>query len=1159
MQWFKLMGNYKPFWNNLSENIPAKHIEDIVKELNKEYNTTWEPIKNKVELKDLNNCALYTDFKSMPNYLKMLNDDGTAFYFYLVDYTQIMGNKNGLNFLAVYELDRYMTIYYGKLQTLLNNRVNVLHLFKYCNRYNFDKEKNAININLLKMPQFNNSLNVFNFNYIRKPLIGFSSEDIYNNNFSYPIPDSIKLYSWNPVVRDTWNCWVKTDFLNKVNKNNRYRYLVAKASALIDNLNYDITWKDAQNIPTFSADAKIIIPIPDKMTLKMGEEPKVPAYMDITNKTLLNAFNAFDIKQTNDLTVSPLGNNFIGSYECDIPYSVWYGLSLREPDKVGFKFGYNKGVPYDEKTNNTNNGRLDTVPIVFFIIDTNYAPRIKLINSTNDTNNTLTNKINHIIKNINQWVPETEPTLLTPLYYKEVYKQDNDASIETNLSYLDLTIDEAYNGFNTYAYLCYDSTLNIAYDYNKNNNDLNSYWNNSNSNLRNDINLNLGVYSSSATNYYNENSTAIITGIKNNQIEADKINADTMHSTIAGITGFFGGLTGSILGFFSGNLSAGASGLYSSINSINNAGNSIYKQRKQLEQNNLNLASNIKNIQTGSSTALINPYIAGSIPNKSINDKTLFNIYSNELTDHNKVKVFNYILNNGYPFNSIAPINDYDNRQYMNVLHVDTSTAGDEILNLLLSKETNFFNNLTYNNAFLGWLNQKHKIYKATHLINVTDFMAPDYVHNVENNLNIINIKDINDVIKGGEPWQITENFYPLNYQSKNDFLTPYTIDFDSWNKSLKDHIKSYNPMLSDAFLNNLVFNYNFSDNNNTVIVSIKSNSILYYGVKVIKGINYIPAMVADLTKINNIKNWFVGIRWPRISYKNEQGYNIPIEDTAPYIVDMATRIKLISMATNDIERLIYSTLEVSTYKLGEVKNTLTIRIRFNDKLCRVYNSLYSNQLYIVRYYSDINPEAPYLLKDVENTVYYFTYNNPNLQHYTYSSENDLNQWFNVITTTKKLYPYLLICDRGTNKYNFKINFEKIFYIEYFKDFFNPNHFNIIDENYKRMLFFNYVLPSDALWDSYSYPYLLINRDALIIHSFNNVFKSLCQKEGNDINPYLYYESGYQEMGVSPVWWYELPKFNDFTDWERYVKELKYWNKYYDKQDKTDIKKLQEK
>lgn len=1122
MQWFKLMGNYKPFWNNLSENIPAKHIEDIVKELNKDYNTTWEPIKNKVELKDLNNCALYTDFKSMPNYLKMVNDDGTAFYFYLVDYTQIMGNKNGLNFLAVYELDRYMTIYYSKLQTLLNNRVNVLHLFKYCDRYIYDKEKDTININLLKMPQFNNSFNVFNFNYIRKPLIAFSSEDIYKNNFDYPILNRIiTLDSWNPAVRKEFKLDLSADFLNQVNNNKRFRYLVAKGSALIDNLNYDITWKDAQNTPTFSADAKIIIPIPDKMWTHLTQSKEHGLY--ITNKTLLNAFNAFDIKQTNDLTVSPLGTNFIGSYECDIPYSVWYGLSLREPDKVKFVFGYNKDVPNDE-----GKARIPAVPIPFFMIDTNYAPRIKLISNTYNDNNTLTNKVNNLIQNIKTWTPETDITLLTPLYYKEVYKQDNDASIETNLSYLDLTIDEAYNGFNTYAYLCYDSTLNIAYDYDKNNNDLNSYWNNSNSNLRNDINLNLGVYSSSATNYYNENSTAIITGIKNNQIEADKINADTAATATRTVTGYFNSIFNGMTAAFTGNIGGVLATPFNAINNIVNGSVNIYKQRKQLEQNNLNLASNIKNIQTGSSTTLINPYIAGSIPNKAINNKTLFNIYSNELTEWDKNKVFSYVLEHGYPFNSIAPINDYDNRQYMNILHVDTSTTGDEILNLLLSKENNFFNNLTYNNAFLSWLNQKHKVYKTTHLINVTDFMAPDYIHNVENSINKIHIKDINDIIKNKPDEELLFKYNSeIATYSEQQLDCVASIQYDKITEIIKKELIKLNPHLSKNFWDTCLFSIKLNATNEYFKVSIKSmNMLIGNTLKLNQKHNNWHILITNINLkklLQDGKQYAIGFKY----YENFSGMRLlsnvslinHICHGYPYLYKYAKFLSIINMdnGTGDIRAGV--TIMLDNSNLFAVNYTITIIVPYIDL-------------------KDLINDYNYLIK-FNNTATGLTY-----LKYKWTTQQELEA-IEQKEELKNTYSILYITNKEAKQpFKFSNNYLLI-------EGISPNkQLTTGIKPFKKPLGYNIERAYELVPNIYTF------------WNYNNLYTFYSSVWFNDLKKFNIMKNPDGAMDKALYWYrqdvkldwvYDIPYDDETT-----AKLLKIQAEY-DKQDKTAIKKLQEK
>ncbi|MCF0124171.1 MAG: hypothetical protein HUJ68_00130 [Clostridia bacterium] len=169
--------------------------------------------------------------------------------------------------------------------------------------------------------------------------------------------------------------------MEKTNNLNRYRYLVAKSSAKVNSTDNE------KLISTNTTQTIIVVPFLDSIDVSHG-------------------LNDLSITKNQNGALSALGDNQIGIFDCDLPYSIIFGMV--DNDKV--KMLYAENVLNDSTI----------VQIPFFEIDINYTRKIQLLNYILYTKGFL-GKLQYMINNSDKVLPETEPLFLAPNRYQEVY------------------------------------------------------------------------------------------------------------------------------------------------------------------------------------------------------------------------------------------------------------------------------------------------------------------------------------------------------------------------------------------------------------------------------------------------------------------------------------------------------------------------------------------------------------------------------------------------------------------------------------------------------------------------------------------------------------------------------------------------------------------
>lgn len=789
-KWYKLE-NYKPYWNNESTAIPYKHIEEIVKELEdtRGNNTIlWKEINNAINWAfPLEEATLQTKQQDYPQYLKCT--DGTNnFYFYFSKVNNVASQKNNTFYYDVnYQLDNYMTYFHNKLHILLDKNIRVKHIKKFSNRLEWTVDENnkvkSITFDLLKNKEFGNTEPINNNQLVRNYCYGTNYNQLWKDNYNdIEIPNNVEIPNWKTADRISID-WA--DFYT-ANERGRYGYIICKSSAK----QYGKT-DQSKSFQGHASNTKLIIPL-----------------FNVNNEyqnNLINGLLNFDITIEQECLVNALSaDNFIGYFECDIPFSIWYGESKKN-NKVKLLHGYNKINTSDRKN------------IIFFEVPANYAPKIKIVNFTNYSKG-IEGKIKTIIKNINYWIPESEPTLLNPSYYQERTYIDNGKYLSTDTSLIKFNISDINTlentGLNLYAYLCMDNILSIAYDYDQFNNELNPIWNNKNSNLRSELSINSGIYGSSSDNFYANNANTMTTGLQvlRNNIATDWVNqgSNLLKEIFHPIKNF--------------------------IKLVTHTTQQSYKTIND----NLEMSKNINNIASNPNTTLSNPFVDASIPNKEIEGNTLFNTYTNELHPWDKEVIFENVLMNGYPFNKIDNINTFNNRKYMNVLQIDVSYNFDTLIHTLINNDNTIFNSLDYNYTFLAWLSCLHRVYNTLDLINVLDYKDSGYIDNLEKDLPI----------------------FPDIRTNINNYIKNTNIQYSTYRRIWK-RLLELNPNIPDDLYKDIeIVQYD-----NSITITAWPNSKKYYGSILINCIK-LPNELLINTNITN--NGIIKM----VYYKNDNDSN---------------------------------------------------------------------------------------------------------------------------------------------------------------------------------------------------------------------------------------------------------------------------------------------
>jgi hypothetical protein len=123
----------------------------------------------------------------------------------------------------------------------------------------------------------------------------------------------------------------------------------------------------------------------------------------------------------------------------------------------------------------------------------------------------------------------------------------------------------------------------------------------------------------------------------------------------------------------------------------------------------------------------------------------LFQVYKFELHPMDAKREFSDIASKGYAYISIDKFNTYDNRQYMNILHIDVDYNKATLINILKSlKDYNVFNGAKYIYDTLSFMSTMKRLYKNEEILNVINPNENEYVPNIENILPSLPTEAIN-------------------------------------------------------------------------------------------------------------------------------------------------------------------------------------------------------------------------------------------------------------------------------------------------------------------------------------------------------------------------------------------------------------------------------
>ena len=767
-KYYKLNVGFKPWWCETFQQVyPSKHIETILEEEYWEdyyeedvlpFGYWWKEIKN-VQLND-NTLYLECDNKNIPSYIKYKTED-KIFYFYLYSKTKITSvSKNNLSLYGcVYFLDKYMTIYFDKLQLLYEANPLVKFNHKYCVPWTKIDDDNY-EFNFVKKKELSSYINDINYELIRNEIFSITEQELYEQLIVSAVPSEL---SWLKEPANT----------------GRYRYIVLKSSALSKKVNDKI-------VPKYIKQTIIIVPIKDD---------------EVLNK--INNVN-FESQDTNGKII--IGDNFIGTFECDLPFSYLYGLSLKHSE-----------IQFLQDDNEVN----------YFEVPINFYTREILI-SYAKYNKGFYGKLKYLFENFNKIIPETEIALLAPQYYRETYNNGS-GIVNNDFSKFIFKWNKQHPfDFGLYITIQFNNDLCLAYNYGENTNKQLASYDNTNVEVSN-ISIPIGLVGSAATQYYSNNINTALTSIQNRKLDQEQARRNKDFD--CGKTWLSAGIetaktwmnvgTGGhgIMGL----LKAGkdtAAAIVATVGILTKASIDTAQQHYNFIDNQLRanreLNAQINNIYSAPNINLANPFIKGIIPNEKDKDNkyTLFKHYAYELHPYDKKLIFAKLLDEGYIYNAIDNLQNFMIRKYMNVLDINPYMHYTHLLAILKENDNTYFNTTKDFDDFFIWLAIPKKIYNTNKLINVLDWEEPNYIDNILIEQPVIPILpqkiDINNL----------EWIFPK-------WLPNLEYDYSLW----KQHCLNEIIELNDEFDENLwnVIDITIEKNGNIIIEVINEN-LLFKG-----------------------------------------------------------------------------------------------------------------------------------------------------------------------------------------------------------------------------------------------------------------------------------------------------------------------------------------
>ena len=681
-KFYKLNVGFKPWWcEHFLDVYPSKHIETILEEEYWEdyyeedvyppYGYWWKEIKNVQYTQDY--VYLEETEPNIPLYIKYITDEKIYYYYLYSKDKLITVNKQGKSlYSCVYFIDKYMTIYFDKLQILFKKNPMVKFNRKYCVPWIKIDDENY-EINFVKKKELSSYLNDINYELVRNEIFSVSEKDLYNSLGVSGVPDNLN--------------WLKN-----ASNTGRYRYVVLKSSAFSNVNNNKIT-------PIKVKQTIFVVPIKDDDTL--NKISNVDLSSTIQNKIILSE------------------SNFIGIFECDLPYSYLYGLHLKDSENIKFT---------DDSSN-----------VYYFELPLNYFNKNILINYLRYDKG-FYGKLDYLFKHSYKVIPETEIVLLAPQYYREVYNNGS-GLISNDLSkfFFRWSTNQPLI-FNLYITLQFNSDLGIAYNYGENTNTQLASYDNTNTQISN-VSIPIGLVGSAATQYFANNINTSLTSIQNRKLDQEqaKINIDfdssnlilqNTNNTVSNGINFFKSL-------FTGNIGG-------VINSAVNIGTTWAQYANKTAQMNFNYQQNqiranreliakINNIYSSPNINLSNPFLKGVIPNNKDTDNNfqLFKHYAYELHPYDKKLIFAKLLDEGYIYNCVDNLSNFIVRKYMNILNIDPYMHYSHLLSILKENDKTLFNSPKDYDDFFIWLAKPKKIYNTNKLINVLDWEEEGYVDNI--------------------------------------------------------------------------------------------------------------------------------------------------------------------------------------------------------------------------------------------------------------------------------------------------------------------------------------------------------------------------------------------------------------------------------------------
>lgn len=822
--------NFKPFWSELTNNYLRQNIEEYLAD----NGYIWNEFNNNAFNWTEAGIELTTERDDI-NYLKLIDNNGVIWYFYknVIPYNpKGSSNVNIRNYTYAYDL--YNTIFREIFLFFESQNVPIFAVKGFLDRFELSVN-NAIvsaNFNLTRM-KYMAQVIPDNYHMIKRFITATNPTEMAELNNT---PSNFEFLDFADLGT---NFNFTNNQLNIPNSNNRFTYLKANATSFYANVdttkanlfgmdyltNYDFLYI----IPNYT------LPNPSNTFYS----PELCYKFLYPNEIQLTKL---DVDFTN-----PAGNNFIGIYDRDIPYSVICSKYLNALRFARIRL-YDRGDGNDDRIDKTYDDNFIIIP--FILVKINQAIDIKIY-QYKQLSSSIFGKLINAIQNIDKWTPETEPFLLNPFFYREEMLIDAEKKLTLDSGLIELYVENVFNIKEEDYYLngkiIFDSAGILIYDFGNNTNRLNVWWNNYFTNCRFDDSNQIGYKTSSLANYASDNVTALYTAQANlkDSIANRNWNASMDISSLWTNYGF--NTAKDVLGTISSTAKAASlwglftnepirSGVDIAVTGVNIAqgafntsmetakihGNVEYQNKQQIRQ----YTSQVKTVTSGAPQNVSQPFLTSYYRNEPHDNNYLFATYSNELHPIDKLNIFDDILKTGYNINTFVTLSELRNRKYMNYYLLDYSQNINYLWQVFqkFNSYNNYFNNNYWFQLFTTYFNSV-KIWEQN-IVN-----CENYGH-IENNTSIAKNQDYID-----------------NYELKLDIYFQHNLaNTDLNNLDLTDYYFFNKPLeYCIAFLKTLTTFTDFKYIN----IQITNNSVIFRG----DSVNYVGSLVKNTRETKNITN----------------------------------------------------------------------------------------------------------------------------------------------------------------------------------------------------------------------------------------------------------------------------------------------------------------